>query len=334
VSGVAVDGLSFSYDKGPSPAVRNVNLAVERGEILSVVGPSGSGKSTLLRLVCGLLRPAAGRVLVGDQDVTAAPPENRPVAMVFQGFALFPHLDVAANIGFGLAVRKVPEAQRSARINEVAERLELTALLARRPDALSGGERQRVALARALVRDPVAFCLDEPLSSLDPVLRGKARRDLDSLLREDGRSALYVTHDQAEALTLGDRVAVMRAGQIEQVGTPRQLYDTPATSFVAAFVGSPPMSLLPAGTQGVPTAVGAVTVGVRAEHVRVVAGDTAVVAAIDDLGHERLAELELPGGILLVRLRAGDVLTRGDRTGFEVDPARVVAFDADGVALR
>ena len=221
--------------------------------MLAVVGPSGSGKTTLLRLVCGLLEPTEGQVLIGGQDQAGVPPERRPVAMVFQGFALFPHLTVAENLGFGLRVRKVRRAERAARVEQVAAALGLADLLDRQPVALSGGERQRVALGRALVRDPAVFCLDEPLSALDPLLRADARRELAALLRAEGRCAVFVTHDQTEAMTLGDRVAVLRSGRLEQVDRPRALYDRPATPFVASFVGTPAMSLLerPEGLVGV-----------------------------------------------------------------------------------
>ncbi len=327
--GISVSGLSFSYE-GP-PTLSEVELAVDPGDILAVVGPSGSGKSTLLRLVSGLLRPTSGTVHVGGQDVTELAPEARPVAMVFQGFGLFPHLDVAANIAFGLRARRVPKAQRGPRVDDVAARLGLSDLLHRRPGELSGGERQRVALARALLRDPIAFCLDEPLSSLDPVLRTTARRELDELLRADGRCALYVTHDQSEAMTLGDRVAVLRDGKVEQVGTPRELYESPATTFVATFMGSPPMSLLPPGIAGLPVQQGISTFGVHAEHVRIGAGDDADVLAIDDLGHERIAELSLAGHALTARLPSGSEVRRGDRVGVSLLQWR--GFDDEGRAV-
>jgi multiple sugar transport system ATP-binding protein len=327
-AGVAVDQLSFGYGKDGRAAVSEVDLSVAAGEVLAVVGPSGSGKSTLLRLVNGLLTPTAGSVHVGGRDVTRASPEARPVAMVFQGYALFPHLDVAANIGFGMAVRKAPRSERRRRVLEVAGRLQLSDLLHRLPGELSGGERQRVALARALLRDPVVFCLDEPLSALDPVLRTAARRDLEELLRADGRCALYVTHDQAEAMTLGDRVALLRDGRLEQVGTPRELYDTPATTFVAAFVGTHPMALLPVGSLGLSAAAGVATIGVRAEHVELVPGTDAVVTAVDDLGHEQVADLEVDGHRLLARLPPGTAVRRGDRTGLRV--SRHTGFDATG----
>jgi ABC-type sugar transport system ATPase subunit len=326
-----VERLSFAYAGGGRSAVSDLSLAVAPGEVLAVVGPSGSGKSTFLRLVAGLLEPTSGTVKVSGRDLAGSSPESRPVGMVFQGFALFPHLSVAANIGFGLAVRKTPRAERDAKVAEVAGRFGLTDLLRRRPDQLSGGERQRVALARALLRDPVVFCLDEPLSALDPVLRAAARRDLDSVLREDGRCGLHVTHDQVEAMTLGDRVAVIDKGVLEQVGTPRELYERPATTFVASFVGSHPMSLLPPAAARVSAPPEVATIGVRAEHVVVSPGTDAVVVGIDDLGHERIASLDLGGSALRARLPAESTVRRGDRVGVAV--REHTCFDADGRRL-
>jgi multiple sugar transport system ATP-binding protein len=325
---VRLEGLSFSYVKDGPPAVSQIDLEVAPGEVLAVVGASGSGKSTLLRLVNGLLRPTEGHVQVGGIDVTRDSPETRPVATVFQGYALFPHLDVASNIGFGLAVRKAPRSTRPKRVREAAERLGLTELLHRMPAELSGGERQRVALARALLRDPVVFCLDEPLSALDPVLRASARRDLEVLLREDDRCALYVTHDQSEAMTLGDRIALLRDGRLEQVGTARELYDHPATTFVAAFIGTYPMSLLPPRAARVSASPGVVTVGVRAEHVVLTAGQDAVVTSVNDLGHETTVELAVDQHRLVVHVGPGMRLRRGDRTGFRVQ--QHTSFDAEG----
>ena len=301
--GLVVEDLSFRY--GDVPALIGVSLSVAPGEVLAVVGPSGSGKSTLLRLLCGLLAPDSGRIAIGGRDVTRDAPERRPVAMVFQGFALFPHLSVADNIGFGLRVRRDPA--RAARVAEVAGRLRLTGLLDRLPSQLSGGARQRVALARALVRDPAVFCLDEPLSSLDAVLRVASRRELGSLLRGEGRCAVYVTHDQDEALTVGDRVAVLRDGRLEQVGTPREVYASPATPFVASFVGSPPMSLLSSsGT----------LVGVRAEDVVLdPAGSDAEVVLVDDHGHELLVTLDFGGDTLVARAPVGMPVQVGSRVG-------------------
>ncbi|HUR14482.1 MAG TPA: ABC transporter ATP-binding protein [Mycobacteriales bacterium] len=328
---VEVEHLSFAYAEGGRPAVADVSLTLAPGEVLAVVGPSGSGKSSLLRLVAGLLRPSAGAVLIGGVDMAQVSPERRPVGMVFQGYALFPHLSVAANIGFGLAVRKTRRQDRERLVDEVAARLGLSALLDRRPDELSGGERQRVALARALLRDPVVFCLDEPLSALDPVLRTAARRDLDTVLRADDRCALHVTHDQVEAMTLGDRVAVLREGRLEQVGTPREIYERPASTFVASFVGSHPMSLLSPAAARVRAAPEVATVGVRAEHVAVTAGEDALVVGVDDLGHEQVATLDLDGTVLRARLPDPTSVRRGDRVGFTV--LAHTGFDAEGSRL-
>jgi ABC-type Fe3+/spermidine/putrescine transport system ATPase subunit len=234
----AVDGLGFRYAGAGDWALRGVTLSLAAGEVLAVVGPSGSGKSTLLRLLTGLARPAEGAVRIDGADVTHVAPERRPVAMVFQGFALLPHLTVRDNVAFGPRVRREPRAAVAARVAEVTDALGIGRLLDRFPAQLSGGERQRVALARALVRDPVLFCLDEPLSSLDPQLRTDARRLLAPLLRAEGRCAVYVTHDQEEALSMSDTIAVMNAGRIEQIGSPEEIYLRPRTRFVAGFLGA------------------------------------------------------------------------------------------------
>lgn len=333
--GVDAFDLNFAYGKDSPNAVSELSFSVDPGEILALVGPSGSGKTTLLRLVTGLLTPSSGRIEVGGEDVTRLPPERRPVAMVFQGFALFPHMNIADNIGFGLWVRKVPKHARAERVADIARQLGIEGLLRRHPSEISGGERQRAALGRALIREPRVFCLDEPLSSLDAALRGQARRYLDGLLREDGRCALYVTHDQDEAMTLADRVAVVRDGRIEQTGKPRDLYDHPSTSFVASFIGGPPMNLVPAGTRGFPNPREmAKTQGVRAEHIQLVPGEDAVVVSVDDLGHEVIVELDINATVLLARLPRSESPPRGMRTGFEVDARHVASFDAEGRSLE
>ncbi|MDP3711790.1 MAG: ABC transporter ATP-binding protein [Mycobacteriales bacterium] len=330
---VRLEGLGLRHPGAEGWALRDVTLTVEPGEVLAVVGPSGSGKTTLLRLLCGLLEPTEGTVELRGEPQRGVPPERRPVAMVFQGFALFPHLTVRDNIAFGMRVRKVRAAVRLARIEAAAGPLGLTPLLDRLPSELSGGERQRTALARALVRDPALFCLDEPLSALDPLLRADARRGLAELLRADGRCAVLVTHDQSEAMTLGDRVAVLRAGRLEQVATPRELYDAPATPFVASFVGTPPMSLL-TGADGVagplrrPGLTGPSVLGVRPEHVAVGAGDDAVVASVEDHGHEAWALLDTAAGRLVARCVPGSAPAVGTRVGVVVDPARVHGWPA------
>jgi ABC-type sugar transport system ATPase subunit len=326
---LALAKVTYRYQPSPPPALDAVDLDVEPGEIITVVGPSGSGKTTLLRLVTGLLIPDAGTITIDGRDVTRERPERRPVAMVFQGFALFPNLTVAANIEFGMKVRREQHiAERSA---EVAERLELAGLLDRRPAELSGGERQRVALARALVRKPSVFCLDEPLASLDAALRSSARRLLAELLRADGRSAVLVTHDQVEAMTLGDRVAVLREGQIEQCATPREVYTQPSTEFVASFIGSPPATLLTSGTAGALGLVGAVTYAIRPEHVRLGAvGVPGTVREVADIGSAMHVTVEVNDGVLVATVAPDARLHPGAEIAVAVDRHNALRFDSDG----
>ncbi|HEY0780380.1 MAG TPA: sn-glycerol-3-phosphate ABC transporter ATP-binding protein UgpC [Gemmatirosa sp.] len=240
---VTLAGLRKVYDGG-QVAVHGVDLDVAPGEFVVLVGPSGCGKSTTLRMIAGLEAASAGRVAIGDVDVTATPPADRDIAMVFQTYALYPHMTVRENLGFALRLRGRPRADVAARVAAAADTLGLTPLLDRRPRALSGGQRQRVAIGRAIVREPRVFLFDEPLSNLDAKLRVQMRREIAALHRRIGATTIYVTHDQVEAMTLGDRIVVMRAGRVEQVATPAALYARPATACVAAFVGSPPMNLL------------------------------------------------------------------------------------------
>ncbi|HXG75659.1 MAG TPA: sn-glycerol-3-phosphate ABC transporter ATP-binding protein UgpC [Gaiellaceae bacterium] len=231
-------------------ALDDVTLAVADGEFLALVGPSGCGKSTLLRAIAGLEEVTSGRVLVGGRDVTDLAPRHRDIAMVFQSYALYPHLTVRENLGYGLKVRRTPKAEIARRVAEVAELLGLAGLLDRRPAELSGGQRQRVAMGRAIVREPVAFLMDEPLSNLDAKLRVGMRASLAQLHRRLGVTTVYVTHDQVEAMTLGQRVAVMREGRVLQVDTPQRLYHEPRSLFVAGFIGSPAMNLVEAAVEG------------------------------------------------------------------------------------
>ena len=244
MASVLLAGISKRY--GAVVALEHLDLEIRDGELMVVLGPSGSGKTTLLRLVAGLEGVTDGSIHVAGRDVTGVPPGKRNLSMVFQGYALFPHLDVAANIGFGLVARHVPPGRVRELVGEAASTVGCTELLDRYPDELSGGERQRVALARAIVREPDAFLLDEPLSNLDAQLRVQMRSEIRLLQRRTGSTMLYVTHDQQEGLLLGDRVAVLREGRLEQVGTPDEIYRAPENRFVARFVGSPPMNILPA----------------------------------------------------------------------------------------
>ncbi|MEU6427885.1 ABC transporter ATP-binding protein [Microbispora sp. NPDC046973] len=241
---IALRGLTKEFPGGVR-AVDSLDLEIGDGEFFALLGPSGCGKTTLLRTIAGLETPTAGRIEIGGVDVTGTPPGRRDVAMVFQDYALFPHMDVTANIAYPLRIKKVPRAEREAKAAETASRLSLSELLDRRPGQLSGGQQQRVALARAVACHPKAFLFDEPLSNLDARLRLEARTFLKRLQRELGVTTVFVTHDQSEALALADRIAVMSAGRITQLGTPSEVFRRPATTFVASFIGSTPMNLLP-----------------------------------------------------------------------------------------
>jgi multiple sugar transport system ATP-binding protein len=249
VAEIVLDNLSKIFAGGVT-AVDDVSLTIGSGEFLVLVGPSGCGKSTLLRMIAGLEEVTEGRIAIGERDVTDLPPRARDVAMVFQSYALYPHMTVRENLGYGLKVRKTPKHERAQRVDRAAHLLGLGELLDRRPAALSGGQRQRVAMGRAIVREPKAFLMDEPLSNLDAKLRVSMRAQLSALHARLGTTTIYVTHDQIEAMTLGQRVAVMREGRIQQVDSPQVLYARPANLFVAAFIGSPAMNLVEAEIGG------------------------------------------------------------------------------------
>ena len=275
-------------------AVDRVTLAAEPGQFVALLGPSGCGKSTTLRLVAGLEACDGGRIEIGGADVTQRPPAARGVAMVFQNYALFPHLTVAENIAFGLSVRRVPAAERARRLQRAADLLGLASLLERKPAQLSGGQRQRVALGRAIVAEAPVCLMDEPLSNLDAQLRQQMRVEIRELQQRLGMTMLYVTHDQTEAMTMADRVVLMRAGRIEQQGTPQDLYQRPASTFVAAFIGAPAMNLFPAGLAGGPDGQ---TWGVRPEQCRLQAADgdglPVSISAVEYLGAECLVQCAL-----------------------------------------
>jgi multiple sugar transport system ATP-binding protein len=249
VAGIVIDRVTKTFPNGFS-GVRDLSLTIEDGEFMVLVGASGCGKTTLLRLMAGLEEATAGRIAIGDKDVTDKPPRQRDVAMVFQSYALYPHMNVRQNLGYGLKVRRIRKAEARRRVEDVAELLGLTELLERRPAQLSGGQRQRVAMGRAIVREPQAFLMDEPLSNLDAKLRVGMRASLSELHARLGVTTVYVTHDQVEAMTLGQRVAVMRDGRILQVDRPQKLYSAPQDLFVAAFIGSPAMNLVEARIDG------------------------------------------------------------------------------------
>ena len=246
---IELDQVAKRFEDG-AEALKPTSLVIEDGERFVLVGPSGCGKSTLLRIIVGLERPSTGAVYVDGVDVTDRDPRERNMAMVFQNYALYPHMSVRENLAFPLKLARLPRAEIDDRVARAAAILDLTARLDHKPAALSGGQRQRVAMGRAIVREPVAFLLDEPLSNLDAALRAQMRAELVQLQRRLGTTLLYVTHDQTEALTLGDRLAVLRRGEVQQIGTPRELYRHPANLFVAGFIGAPPMNLMPARLAG------------------------------------------------------------------------------------
>ena len=322
------------HSSGMRLALDGVSLDVADGRMMVIVGPSGSGKTTLLRCVAGLEDVDGGRVEVGGRDVTRSAPGDRDVAMVFQDFALYPHLSVRGNISFGLRARKVPRPQVDDQVREAAAMVGLEESLDASPNHLSGGERQRVALARALVRRPAAFLLDEPLSNLDAELRTQTRREIRSLQRALGTTTLYVTHDQVEAMTMGDTVAVLRAGTVEQVGAPSELYERPANVFVARFLGSPPMNLFPSALFG---STRASLVGVRPERITLVGSGTGrldgVVEGVEPVGGEALIHLRAGDDPAVVRTDARSAPRVGERVGLEFPDSDVHAFDPEGRRL-
>src|ERR1700739_1334812 len=244
---VQIRNLTKVFKAGTLGAVNNINLETKEGEFLVLLGPSGSGKTTLLRMIAGLEAPTSGEILIGGNVVNNLTPRERGIAMVFQSYALYPHLSVRENIAFPLRAQKVPKEQHKQKVEWAAGLLGIEKLLDRKPRQLSGGERQRVALARAIVREPRVFLLDEPLSNLDAKLRASAREQLESFHKRIGTTTIYVTHDQVEAMAMGDRVMVLHQGYVRQIGTPTEVYDHPADTFVATFLGSPPMNLLENG---------------------------------------------------------------------------------------
>lgn len=325
---IRLESLTKSY--GKVIALDGVDLAVRAGEMVTLVGPSGSGKSTILRLIAGLDRPDRGRVVVDGQDVAQVPPHRRAVAMVFQDYALYPHLTVRGNLLFGLRVRRVRRAEADERARAAADRLGIADLLDRYPDETSGGQRQRIALARALLREPTVYLLDEPLASLDAPLRFATRADLLTLHRELGTTTIHVTHDQAEAMTLGDRVVVLDHGRVRQIGPPQQVYDEPADTFVAGFLGSPPMNLVRGG--GVLGGATDSTVGVRPEDLSLDPDGpvAATVEAVEALGSEAILLTRCDDGTrLIVRTGPRPGVWPGDQVRLRADPGRIHRFDAD-----
>ncbi|HVZ15418.1 MAG TPA: sn-glycerol-3-phosphate ABC transporter ATP-binding protein UgpC [Bauldia sp.] len=361
MSDLLISGLRKAY--GRVDILKGIDLELPHGEFLVLLGPSGCGKSTLLNCIAGLLEPTAGDIRIGGRSVIGVHPKDRDIAMVFQSYALYPNLNVERNIGFGLEMRRVPKAERAAAVARVAETLQISELLKRRPAELSGGQRQRVAIGRALVRKPAIFLFDEPLSNLDAKLRAEMRVELKRLHELLDATIVYVTHDQIEAMTLATRIAVMREGRIEQLAAPETIYRDPVNLYVAGFVGSPAMNILPAAVAiengqavarlesgGSMVALdGAhydkhlarrVALGVRPESIRLAGqGESFVVPATVELveltGPEKLVVARLGQQTITARLDPTARVVRGEVTGFVFDPEALRLFDAEtGEAVR
>lgn len=351
MSGVTLQRVVKRF--GEAQVIHGVDLTIEHGEFCVFVGPSGCGKSTLLRMVAGLEETSEGTIKIGNRDVTMADPAERGVAMVFQTYALYPHMTVAENMGFGLKMTGHPKAEIDRKVAEAARILKLDELLSRKPKALSGGQRQRVAIGRAIVRGPEVFLFDEPLSNLDAELRVEMRVEIARLHREIGATMIYVTHDQVEAMTLADKIVVLRKGRVEQVGKPLELYHNPDNRFVAGFIGSPAMNFIAGNVEGagrvaaeglsssvaanvaLPGAGAKVEVGLRPQHLRVIDGTTHRVEMTEALGGVSYIHVAGPTGEKLVIEAKGDVIPAiGTQVGVGFDATDALFFDEAGLRLR
>jgi ABC-type sugar transport system ATPase subunit len=342
---------------GNVEVLHDVDLEIEDGELVVFVGPSGCGKSTLLRLIAGLDTPTSGQIAIDGKVVNAVAAADRGLAMVFQSYALYPHMSVRQNLAFGLENAGLPRQEIEQRVSDAARMLAIESLLDRRPGQLSGGQRQRVAIGRAIVRSPTAFLLDEPLSNLDAELRGSMRAELSALHDRLKTTMVYVTHDQIEAMTLADRIVVLRAGRVEQVDTPLNLYNRPANRFVAGFIGAPSMNFLPAtvkvaksgtfaadclgarrpGISGEAKAGDEITLGVRPHHLRRAQGKAGIearVALVEALGAETVVHCRTAGDASLLAVLPGqERLVPGDRIRLDFSPEQTHAFGSDGLRL-
>jgi len=343
---VTLNNIRKVYPNG-NEAVEPLSFNIADGEFVVLVGPSGCGKSTLLRMIAGLEDISEGTLSIGDRNVNHVDPAERDIAMVFQNYALYPHMTVRKNIGYGLKNRKIPAAQIEAKVQEAATMLNLTEYLERKPSQLSGGQRQRVAMGRAVVRDPALFLFDEPLSNLDAKLRHQMRIEIKALQRRLGVTSVYVTHDQVEAMTMADRIIVLNSGRIEQIGTPAEIYHRPASTFVASFMGAPPMNLIDAQITGgrvviagdIPVATasgqGPVTMGIRPEDVEI-GPDCDIeftVDIVEELGAHRLLHGKLGGQDFTIHV-GKDTPAQAGPIRISVNPESVVLFDAQtGIAL-
>ena len=351
MANVRLSALKKVFGNNP-PAVDVEELQIIDGEFLTLLGPSGCGKSTLLRMLAGLETPTAGRIMFDGEAVDHLDPAQRNIAMVFQNYALYPHMTVAENVGYPLKKRGVPKAEREARIREIAAMLKIDTLLDRKPRQLSGGQQQRVALGRAMIRDPAVYLFDEPLSNLDAALRSYMRNELIRLHAKLRGTMVFVTHDQVEAMTMSTRIAVMEAGRIQQLATPDEVYERPATRFVAGFVGTPSMNFIDAdaapngGTSRLATAdfamdvgqpagaaaplAGKLTVGVRPEHIVLGQGaDKAEITVVESLGNEQIITIATGSRELVLRSTSGEKHRIGETVTYALRPDRLHYFAAD-----
>lgn len=352
-SALKISGIRKCFGKGDNTVevLKRIDIDVAPGEFLILVGPSGCGKSTLLNIIAGLEEPTEGSISIGDRNVVGVPPAQRDIAMVFQSYALYPTMSVAENIGFALEIRKVPKVERQARIAEVAAMLQIEHLLDRRPSQLSGGQRQRVAMGRALARNPQLFLFDEPLSNLDAKLRVEMRAEIKRLHQLSGITSVYVTHDQVEAMTLGSRIAVMKGGVLQQLGTPDEIYNRPANTYVATFIGSPTMNLIEGRAVGTgqfsiagaqlalnapDNATKASLLGLRPEHIRLddAAAWRGVVNLVEPTGADTYVVVDTAAGKVTVRAAPQTQVRPGDAVGLEIQADHVTWFDqASGLRL-
>jgi multiple sugar transport system ATP-binding protein len=336
-AGLKIDGIVKRFGKPgkQTEVLKRIDIDVAPGEFLILVGPSGCGKSTLLGIIAGLEEPTEGDIRIGERSVVGVAPAQRDIAMVFQSYALYPTMSVADNIGFALEMRKVPKPERLKTIARVAEMLQITHLLDRRPAQLSGGQRQRVAMGRALAREPQLFLFDEPLSNLDAKLRVEMRAEIKRLHQVSGITSVYVTHDQIEAMTLGSRIAVMKDGIVQQLGTPAQIYGQPANTFVASFIGSPTMNMMAAAQSPVQAPAGAAQLGLRPEHISL--DETShwrgTIRLVEPTGADTFMDVDAAGTHLMVRVSPETSLQPGQTIGLKANMQALHWFDAQGMRL-
>ncbi len=330
---ITLEGVRKAF--GSHVVIPSADLEIEDGSFVVFVGPSGCGKTTLLRMIAGLEDVSGGRILIDGANVVDVPPAKRGLSMVFQSYALYPHMSVRGNIAFGLKMAGLPRAEITRKVEAAAATLNLADYLDRKPRELSGGQRQRVAIGRAIVREPKAFLFDEPLSNLDAALRVQMRQEVTRLQRQLATTAIYVTHDQVEAMTMADRIVVLNAGRIEQYGTPLDLYERPANLFVAGFIGSPRMNLI---GQEVAERYGAATIGIRPEHISVSRdgqGWEGTVRAAEHLGSDTFFYVDTPElGSVTARYIGELGIRAGDQVRLQPDPAHIHRFDQEGKAAR